>query len=366
MFNSPALEVAIGVIFVILLVSILCTAIREGVEAWLKTRASYLEYGVRVLLHDLSGKGLAKTLFEHPLLYGLFEDGYRLPRSENKPGAFTMGRNLPSYIPSRNFALALMDIAARGPDPHQSNDGGAPILDLEQVRAGIGRIGNGPVQRALLTAIDTAAGDLEQAQKNIEAWYDGSMERVTGWYRRSTQKILFVIGLAVACGGNIDLIRIADHLYKNGPARAALVEQAQKAAGDEELLQSNYREIQAEIKGLALPIGWTDPGAVNAASAVGWLLTALASMLGAPFWFDILGKIMTVRSTLRPREASSGALAPMPAPAAVRPPAASGSTLLAPQDSGDIDMSAYPTADEELPAARGGVADKVTKQEYSR
>lgn len=42
MFGSQILEVAIGIIFVFLLVSIICSAIREGIKAWLKTRAAFL------------------------------------------------------------------------------------------------------------------------------------------------------------------------------------------------------------------------------------------------------------------------------------------------------------------------------------
>ena len=29
---------------------------------------------------------------------------------------------------------------------------------------------------------------------------------------------------------------------------------------------------------------------------VGWLLTALAASLGAPFWFDVLNKFISIRS----------------------------------------------------------------------
>ena len=37
---------------------------------------------------------------------------------------------------------------------------------------------------------------------------------------------------------------------------------------------------------------------------VGWLLTAIAMTLGAPFWFDLLNQFMVVRSTIKPREKS--------------------------------------------------------------
>ena len=39
-------------------------------------------------------------------------------------------------------------------------------------------------------------------------------------------------------------------------------------------------------------------------TALGWLTTALAIMLGAPFWFDVLNKFMIVRSTVKPDEKS--------------------------------------------------------------
>jgi hypothetical protein len=37
---------------------------------------------------------------------------------------------------------------------------------------------------------------------------------------------------------------------------------------------------------------------------VGWLITALAVSLGAPFWFDMLNKFIVVRSTVKPHEKS--------------------------------------------------------------
>lgn len=66
MLGSQILEVTIGVIFVFILISIICSAIREGIEAWMKTRAAFLEQGIRELLHDKKGEGLAKSFFHHP------------------------------------------------------------------------------------------------------------------------------------------------------------------------------------------------------------------------------------------------------------------------------------------------------------
>jgi hypothetical protein len=37
---------------------------------------------------------------------------------------------------------------------------------------------------------------------------------------------------------------------------------------------------------------------------LGWLISALAISLGAPFWFDTLNRIMVIRSTIKPHEKS--------------------------------------------------------------
>jgi len=57
---------------------------------------------------------------------------------------------------------------------------------------------------------------------------------------------------------------------------------------------------------LGIPLGWADGTKQETLPNIllGWLLTALAVSLGAPFWFDILNKIMVVRSTVKPREKS--------------------------------------------------------------
>src|SRR5918911_567910 len=88
LFGSTLLEVAIGVVFVYLLLSLLCSALGELIEAFLKYRARYLEQGIKKLLDNSS---LAADLFAHPLVKAL---GDR-----------------PSYIPARTFSLALWNLA---------------------------------------------------------------------------------------------------------------------------------------------------------------------------------------------------------------------------------------------------------------
>lgn len=320
MFGSTTLEVALGLIFVYLLVSMICMAIREGIEAWLKTRASYLEYGIRELLHDKTGKGLTAALYKHPFIFSLFSGDYTPRQSGKRASILVSGVNLPSYIPATNFAMALLDIAARGPDPQAvSSAPPAPIVSLDDLRRNVAKLQNEAVQRVLLMAIDAARGDLQKVQGIIETWYDSTMDRVSGWYKRTTQSILFGVGLAVAIGLNIDTITIADYLYRHDAARAAIIARADTAAMDTTFLSQNYEGVKKDLASLGLPIGWTkewraprrgsEPGGMewwNAlfAPILGWLLTAFAATLGAPFWFDVLNKVIVIRSTVKPHEKS--------------------------------------------------------------
>jgi hypothetical protein len=345
MFGSEILEVAAGVILVFLLVSIICTALREGIEGYLKTRAAFLEHGIRELLHDRYAVGLARSFYTHPIINGLYSDQYAPRTTTKRPSSLTHGGMLPTYIPSRNFALTLMDIAARGPANRvAASNEASPVLTLDIVRANLVNIENAPVQRVLLTAIDTAEGDLDKAVANLAAWYDSSMDRVSGAYKRATHKLLLALGFVVAVILNVNPIAIADYLSSNDAARAAVVARAEAVARDPDFLKrdstNQYASARAALDSIRLPIGWAGvdfglpevevtkiirdstgvarPQTSKSAFAsfqkhgwdyvfsplIGWLITALAATLGAPFWFDMLNKVMVVRSTVKPHEKS--------------------------------------------------------------
>lgn len=320
LFGSQILDVAIGVAFVYLLLSLVCSAVREGLEAWFKTRAVNLEQGIRELLQDRDGSGLTKDLYGHPRIMGLFKGNYEADKV-NARGWF--GRtNLPAYIPAGSFALALLDIAARGPVPAAAAaaPSPSPALSLDAIRAKVEAmetIRSLPLQRILLSAIDAAKGDLATVQANLEAWYDSAMDRVSGWYKRRTQLILLLLGLGGTIALNINTIRIATYLYQNRAARDALVAEAAAAQGDPTLRAAPRKVLVEKIEALALPIGWSD-GLLGQAPdtaksnwwdrlitvILGWLITAFAVTLGAPFWFDLVNKFMVIRSTVKPREKS--------------------------------------------------------------
>lgn len=160
MFGSVTLEVGIG--------SILCSTVREVMESLLKSRSAYLERGIRELLKDKDETGLVKTFYDHPLIASLFNEDYTPRKIAKQPSVLALGHNLPSYIPSRNFAIALMDIATRSQRTDAvSSDPNSPKISLDNVRMNILNLESPFVQRALLTAIDSAQGNMEAAVKNI-------------------------------------------------------------------------------------------------------------------------------------------------------------------------------------------------------
>jgi hypothetical protein len=103
-------------------------------------------------------------------------------------------------------------------------------------------------------------------------------------------------------GLNVDTFHVADRLSKDEALRTAVVQQAGQAGEDSDATISGIAKQVDDVKRLGLPIGWAK---VNQPSDVwsaigrlfGWLATILALSLGAPFWFDVLGKFARLRNT---------------------------------------------------------------------
>jgi len=370
MFGSSLLDVAIGTIFIFLLLSLICSALNEIIESWLKMRASYLECGIRELLGDPSGEGLTLKLYSHPLIRSLFPGAYD-PTQIKKSGSYASRSDLPSYIPARNFALALMDIVqpaqtetgdeqdtasgAFGATRSESKRGKAelnivasppddPVNPLAPFRRAVGQLEDGQTRTALLALVDAAGDDVVRARENIEGWYNSTMDRVAGWYKRRAHAMILVLGVGVAIAVNADSIYIVRSLANDATLRSSLVAAAQEYAkeqpatttteeeGEEEVVatpKDKFSDNLRLIEGLGLPIGWTrepsdtarySPGLPWRHSSpglwlttwarlfywhwLGWLLTATAISQGAPFWFDLLNRFIVIRSTVKPHEKS--------------------------------------------------------------
>ena len=230
--------------------------------------------------------------------------------------------------------------------------------------------------------------DIDRFKLLLENWFNETMDRASGWYKRQTQVILLVTGLIMAVVANVDSIKLYKILAKDKKVReqmvnmaiqsqekyAAAVDTLKQRARDtsdrtqtetpesidkavmstgNSVFDSTYKVLQKDISSAEsiLGIGWCKSdsckayqrlaetlkimqselailkesstvadsvnkkqGEIDRLSAlvkngrrkfredwdgwslIGWLITALAISLGAPFWFDMLDKIMKVRS----------------------------------------------------------------------
>ena len=287
MFGSLALEIAISLALLYLLLGLLCSMLNEWVAGMTSLRAKNLWDGVRNLLYDSEGKGLAKDLYDHPLIKNLAKPGQQ-----------------PSYVPSRTFALALFDLIAPAGDS-------AHTKTMHDVKTKVASLSNPQVRTAVLTLIDDAGEDLKQARENVEQWYDDAMDRVSGWYRKKAQALIVVWALAVTVTLNADTILIANTLAHDASVRASMVALAEATAKESlpqeaQQLKDRTTHLYAEVQKLGLPIGWSrdsnDPTAVPSSSGewvlkiIGLMITTIAASLGAPFWFDVLNRMINIRS----------------------------------------------------------------------
>ena len=198
---------------------------------------------------------------------------------------------------------------------------------------------------ALLLNIEEYVGEKEsklaKARQNVEKWFDDSMDRVSGVFKRYSQWMALLIGFVIALILNVDSVDLTLYLWREPTVRQALAENAATFELTQQELQANPEEalqnFRNQFVGLSLPIGWgftrvantsfyddncqlfpkegqafglpvigsnlciTPPNSNNQANLaikiLGIFLTALAARQGAPFWFDILKRVVNLRGT---------------------------------------------------------------------
>ncbi|MGH3032135.1 MAG: hypothetical protein ACRDNE_15495 [Gaiellaceae bacterium] len=292
MFDFAALDVAIGLIFVYLVLSLVCSALNETISSVFSWRAKFLREGIANLLDPddpAHGEELMKQLYRHPLVNSLIRPVSRRGRER-----------YPSYLPAQTFFAALLDVDARG--------------TTGELESAIAAIPSPRAQEALTALLRSAQGDVQAFQRSAERWFDDAMERVSGWYRRRVQLMMWLLAAGLVLALNVDTVQIAQQLWDDKAVRAAVVARAEAAgSGAQDPDVTRIAEDVSALEELEIPLGWAfedRPEGVGhwlatiALKALGLLLTAAALTLGAPFWFDTLSKIARIRSAGAPPPAS--------------------------------------------------------------
>jgi hypothetical protein len=334
MTGSTLLDVLIGLAFLYLLLSIVCSGMSEWVAAALSLRANNLEAAIRSLLlnsRDSNGKPLLERFYEHPLIKTLMRqpDPNRgkwvtwlasapLPRTLMPwlPLSAAGSGGRPSYIPSSLFTLVLCEILKpaswASKEPLTVNDFWQIIDALPDDKAG-------DLKLALRPLAGSSSTSMETIRQSLEKWFNDAMERAAGWYKRKSWYANFVVAAILCFGLNIDSLEVARGLVSDPTARAVLVSQAEKqiqvqpppkapdkeeqlqpspkAPGDE--LAKTFARVRDVIASLHLPIGWTKmpAGEEWLSKVLGLLATAIAVTLGSPLWFGVLTKLVNLRSS---------------------------------------------------------------------
>jgi hypothetical protein len=304
-FGSSVLGVVIGLIFVYFVFSMIVSKLNEFVSAKLAWRAQGLEEWLRKTLDppdpDDQPPVSSEKFKESSLIASITPKGSK--------------RNLPSYISPRTFSLAVLDLLAPGDKQ---------VTTVEQVQSAVAQLPENHPAKAPLTRLAIEAGnDLTALRAGIEGWFNDSMARVSGWYKRRVQRWLLIYGVVITLLLNVDTVLIARTLWSQDAVRAAVVAQAGQqaeagggAAGDDGSRAAELNDVGsrvATVDRLGLPVGWAsselgdgtrnpDPrrlpgfGWELVVKLLGLAITVGAVSLGAPFWFDLLNKISKLRS----------------------------------------------------------------------
>jgi hypothetical protein len=336
----PVLEVVLGLSFVYLLLALITTTLTEWVSRTRNGRGRMLKTGMLQLLGEDRDpdSGITREVLEHSLIRSMTQKG-----------------KLPSYIPSTIFARVLADVvehrrartseatAARAPEPAKS----APAPLPATLRQSLATLASPPSAAESVAAGRGAAAMPDLA--TLEQWYDQHMERVSGWYKRHTQSVVLAVSVVLTLGTNADSVGLAKRLWSDSALRSTIIEEAKTRIQQGPPLQtveysdpttpaptpptpgtdsgaqetgSADRLSAAEQSLLGNVLGWSgererlagaqrDHGSAAGLALwvllhlPGWLITAFAVSLGAPFWFDTLNRITNVRAAGRPPESST-------------------------------------------------------------
>jgi len=277
---NSAVDVAIGLILMYLVLSLICTTVNEYIATALKLRATTLADGIKKLIDD-------------PVLHQAFSDHGLVDGTKA-----ALGTRLPSYMDGRTFAMAILG----------SLDSTKPIPAFDDIKHALQHMADSNIRDTLLAQVVLASGDIQALRDNVAGWFDQTMERVGGAYKKTLKLMSLLVGLALAAIINADTMSVATALWRDPTLRTQLTDAASHAqltapGGDAALRAS----IASTRTFRPLPIGWhldSDDGSEKTSVAWFWLqkvfglvLTGIALSLGAPFWFDLLSKFMNVRGS---------------------------------------------------------------------
>jgi hypothetical protein len=361
MLNSVALDVVFGLIFIYLLYSLLATVLSEMIASLLGLRARNLKVAINRMLNDDQVRTWAQRLLDSLRIMKspdnkVINRFYGNPeiRYLGGSGLFTK----PSFIKPGSFARALIgELAGNGPAPAVERI----TATLRQSASNPANPAAGDKKHGfldhesgsyLLKLWEEAGADIDKFRLLLEDWFDRTMEQASEWYKRKIQAVLLVLGFCMAWFFCADTFIMVKTLSNDRHAREQMVTLASakvQAKPDtyDHSMPETWKKLEADITNANSVLGlggWLphsvmvmthpvtreksfEPNVdVNSLSLIhqevingpiefsftdklaylfrlafnhffGFMITAVAISLGAPFWFDLLNKVMKLRTS---------------------------------------------------------------------
>lgn len=343
------LEIIIGMVFIYLLVSLLATIVQELWASLTSLRGKVLLKAIAKLLEvenrsKVTGESKKK-------LFAEFRNRVENSKIYQKYSDRFLGlKQLPSYLSADQVTSIIRELLEKDTQmpstpamegersltfAPQTSSQPTLLATMEQddLRRQLDIIYNQSValplsgERSLEDGGDLKAQEtlVSKAKVAFKQQYDEIMDRATDWYKRGIQWNLITIGLIISIGFDADTFEIYSNLTSNPQARLELLQLAEDFAENNQTTYyldsiqqiklisdtsqaAQYRQLldnfvvnQIEKVPSPLGLGWNDhliPQDVKnwLIKGLGWIITALAISLGAPFWFDLLKKLIQVRN----------------------------------------------------------------------
>ena len=280
----------------------------------------------------LRSQGMVGDITERKLLVQASKPGRPSVRHNvsKKRAPLSDLRNLPAYISPTAFADAVIDLLVPKPTGQTTGTGQTTLDTVRQSLQKLMSQGAVPeCMKPLMTSVNmmvtTAEDDITSVRSSIENWYNDHMDRVSGWYKRHVAWFTIMAGAILVILLNINAITIGRALYSNSVIGSAVATAAGNRPPCTTADSTCLGQLQTNLATVAqagLPIGWATVSACTDARpacnwwqargitsttgnsawqillvVIGFLITIAALTPGARFWFDLLNKLGTLRST---------------------------------------------------------------------
>lgn len=298
------LEVAIGLVLIWLIISMATSQVQEAIIEMINLRTTFLEKRLQEMFKDPT---MVEQFYQHPLIEPLYTK------------TILGKKRKPTNIPNPIFAKAAVDIFLNAGKTQNDIPAGTMSLAVmkQSMADSLKYIDNknhifARTIKYLIPKLDEETTDVEtklaEYRGNVETWFDTNMGQATKLYRKYASLIALALGFVIALFFNVDSVAIVNQLWRDPTLRQAIVAQAGNINPEESF---SVTGIQDKLNELSLPVGWNDkttPQDLEGLSlkVLGIFLTGTAASLGAPFWFDILNKMLGIKSGQESKKTEKG------------------------------------------------------------